>query len=94
MKSIAMRLLRSMLTSEFKRASMQRANGTPPPNLTSEASAILRNQLLAELDKLGKDDLDAWTLQAWPKANTLTPADGEGQGGVSGAARPSTDDTA
>jgi hypothetical protein len=73
---------------------MQRANGTPPPNLTSEASAILRNQLLAELDKLGKDDLDAWTLQAWPKANTLTPADGEGQGGVSGAARPSTDDTA
>ena len=52
-------------------------NGTPPPNLTSEASAILRDQLLAELDKLGKDDLDAWTLQAWPKANTLTPADGD-----------------
>ena len=24
-----------------------------------------------------KDDLDAWTLQAWPKANTLTPADGD-----------------
>ena len=52
-------------------------NGTPPPNLASEASAILRDPLLAELDKLGKDDLDAWTLQAWPKANTLTPADGD-----------------
>ena len=24
-----------------------------------------------------KGDLDAWTLQAWPKANTLTPADGD-----------------
>ena len=24
-----------------------------------------------------KDDLDAWTLRAWPKANTLTPADGD-----------------
>ena len=23
------------------------------------------------------DDLDAWTLRAWPKANTLTPADGD-----------------
>ena len=39
-------------------------NGTPPPNLTNEASAILRDQLLAELDELGlKNDLDAWTLQ-------------------------------
>ena len=24
-----------------------------------------------------KDDLDAWTLRAWPKANTLAPADGD-----------------
>ena len=49
----------------------------PPPNLASEASAILRDPLLAELDKLGlKGDLDAWTLQAWPRAITLTPADG------------------
>ena len=24
-----------------------------------------------------KDDLDAWTLRAWPKANILAPADGE-----------------
>ena len=24
-----------------------------------------------------KDDLDAWALRAWPKANTLTPADGD-----------------
>ena len=53
-------------------------NGTRAAILTSEASAILRDQLLAELDKLGlKDDLDAWTLQAWPRANTLTPADGD-----------------
>jgi hypothetical protein len=53
-------------------------NGTPPSNLTSEASAILRDQLLAELDKSGiKDDLDAWTLRAWPMANTLTLADGD-----------------
>ena len=38
--------------------------GVPP----SKASATLRDQLLAELDKLGlKDDLDAWTLQAWAK---------------------------
>jgi hypothetical protein len=50
----------------------------PPPNLASEASAILRDPLLAELDKLGlKGDLDAWTLQAWPRAITLTPADGD-----------------
>ena len=33
--------------------------------------------MLAELDKLGKDDFDAWTLQAWPRANTLTPTDGD-----------------
>ena len=62
--------------------------GTPPPNLTSEASAILRGQLLAELGKLGKDDLDAWTLQAWPKANTLTPPDGDKVRVASGPARP------
>ncbi|KRR10780.1 hypothetical protein [Bradyrhizobium valentinum] len=24
-----------------------------------------------------KDDLDAWTLLAWPKANILAPADGD-----------------
>ena len=46
--------------------------------LSGEASAILRDQLLAELEGLAlKDDLDAWTLRAWPKANTLTPADGD-----------------
>ena len=46
--------------------------------LSREASATLRDQLLAELEGLElKDDLDAWTLQAWPKANTLTPADGD-----------------
>ena len=46
--------------------------------LSGEASAILRDQLLAEIEGLEpKDDLDAWTLRAWPKANTLTPADGD-----------------
>jgi hypothetical protein len=54
------------------------ANGTPPPNLPSEASAILRDQLLVELAGLGSEShLDAWTLRAWPKVNTLTPADGD-----------------
>src|ERR1700761_3719374 len=39
--------------------------------LSGEASAILRDQLLAELEGLElKDDLDAWALRAWPKANT------------------------
>jgi hypothetical protein len=33
---------------------------------------------LAELEALAlDDDLDAWTLRAWPKANGLTPADGD-----------------
>jgi ERF superfamily len=46
--------------------------------LSGEASAILRNQLLAEIAGLGMhDDLDTWTLRAWPKANTLTPPDGD-----------------
>jgi ERF superfamily len=46
--------------------------------LSGEASAILRNQLLAEIAGLGAhDDLDTWTLRAWPTANTLTPADGD-----------------
>ncbi|MBR1190361.1 ERF family protein [Bradyrhizobium sp. AUGA SZCCT0160] len=55
----------------------KRANGAHVNVLSAEASATLRDQLLAELDGLGlKDDIDAWTLQAWPKANSLTPADG------------------
>jgi hypothetical protein len=34
--------------------------------------------LLAELEGLEpEDDLGAWTFQAWPKANTLTPSDGD-----------------
>ena len=54
------------------------ANGDRAAVLSGEASAILRDQLLAEMEGLGaKDDLDAWTLRAWPKANTLTPADGD-----------------
>ena len=53
-------------------------NGDRAAVLSDEASAILRDQLLAEIAGLEtKDDLDAWTLRAWPKANTLTPADGD-----------------
>jgi len=52
-------------------------NGKPLPILSREASATLRDQLLAELEGLELKDLDAWTFQAWPKANTLTPADGD-----------------
>ncbi|MET3838695.1 ERF family protein [Bradyrhizobium sp. OAE829] len=56
----------------------KRANGAHVSVLPAEASATLRDQLLAELDGLGlKDDLDAWTLKTWPKANSLTPADGD-----------------
>jgi ERF superfamily/Putative HNHc nuclease len=54
------------------------ANRKPLPILSREASATLRDQLLAELEGLElKDGLGAWTLQAWPKANSLTPADGD-----------------
>jgi ERF superfamily len=52
-------------------------NDKPLPILSREASATLRDQLLAELEGLELKDLDAWTFQAWPKANTLTPADGD-----------------
>ena len=53
-------------------------NGDRAAVLSGEASAILRGQLLAEIAELEtKDDLDAWTLRAWPKANTLAPADGD-----------------
>jgi hypothetical protein len=55
----------------------KRQNGKLLPILSREASATLRDQLLAELEGLGLEDLDAWTVQAWPKANTLTPADGD-----------------
>jgi hypothetical protein len=38
----------------------------------------MRDQLLAELEELGlEDDLNAWALLAWPKANTLMPEDGD-----------------
>ena len=52
--------------------------GTKGVALSDQASAILRDHLISELEGLGlKDDLDAWTLRAWPKANILTPADGD-----------------
>jgi hypothetical protein len=54
------------------------AVGPKAPTLSGEASASLRDQLLAEMEGLPrKDDFDAWTLRAWPKANSLTPADGD-----------------
>src|SRR5258707_914454 len=54
------------------------ANGDRAAVLSGEASAILRDQLLADVAGLGsEDDLEVWTLRAWPKANTLAAADGE-----------------
>ena len=54
------------------------ANGVPVGAILSgEASALQRDQLLAELEGLPLDDLDAWTLRAWPKANSLIPSDGD-----------------
>jgi hypothetical protein len=64
------------LTKPFQEA-RKGLNGKQPAILSREASATLRDQLLAELEGLGLKDLDAWTFQAWPKANTLTPADGD-----------------
>jgi hypothetical protein len=56
----------------------RRGPSDPATVLSGEASAILRNQLLAEIAGLGAHaDLDAWTLRAWPKANILTPEDGD-----------------
>ena len=53
-------------------------NGAKASVPSPEASAILRDQLLAELQGLGlEDEFDGWTLRAWPKANTLTSADGD-----------------
>lgn len=53
-------------------------NGSGAAVLSSEASAILRDQLLVELEGLApKADIDAWTLRAWPKTNALMPADGD-----------------
>jgi len=54
------------------------ANGTRASVLSAEASAIQRDQLLTEVAGfVSQDELDAWTLQAWPKANILVPADGD-----------------
>ena len=65
-------------TTKTFQGSRKGTNGDRAAVLSGEASAILRDQLLAEIAGLEtKDDLDAWTLRAWPKANTLTPADGD-----------------
>ena len=51
---------------------------TGRPVLSSEASAILRDQLLAELDRIGAQGRSRrLDTPGWPKANTLTPADGD-----------------
>jgi ERF superfamily len=65
-------------TAKTFEAPRKGANGNRAAVLSGEASAILRDQLLAELEGLGlEDELDAWTLRAWPKANTLTRDDGD-----------------
>ena len=65
-------------TAKTLEAPRKGPNGNRAAVLSSEASAILRDQLLAELEGLEpKAELDAWTLRAWPKANTLTPEDGD-----------------
>ena len=51
--------------------------GAKAPVLSAEASAVLRDDLLAELEGLGLKHLDVWTLRAWPRANTLTSDDGD-----------------
>jgi hypothetical protein len=54
------------------------ADGARAGVLPGEASATLRDQLVAEMAGLGsEEDLDTWTLQAWPRTNTLMPADGD-----------------
>jgi hypothetical protein len=64
-------------TTKTFQGSRKGINGDQAPVLSGEASVILRDKLLAEIAGLQtNDDLDAWTLRAWPKANTLTPADG------------------
>ena len=46
------------------------------PSLTAEASAALREQLLAEIAGLASpDQLDSWALRGLPAKNTLTAAD-------------------
>ena len=53
------------------------ADGARAGILSAEASAILRDQLLDDLAGfVSQDELDAWALRAWPKANTLMPTDG------------------
>src|SRR6476661_3364101 len=42
------------------------ANGNRAAVLSGEASAILRDQLLADLEGSELKDLGAWTFQAWP----------------------------
>ncbi len=65
-------------TAKTFEAPRKRANDDRAAVLSGEASAVLRDQLLAEIAGLeAQDDLDAWTVRAWPQANILTPADGE-----------------
>jgi len=55
------------------------ARGANSAVLSDEASAHLRDQLLADIEGLGRknDNLDGWTLRVWPKVNGLTPADAD-----------------
>jgi hypothetical protein len=50
----------------------------PKPLLAGEASAALRDQLLAEITDINDaDDLALWAHRRWPAKNTLTPDDAE-----------------
>jgi hypothetical protein len=61
--------------------SLRARNGTnavTAPVLSPKASAALRDQLLVELERLKPGEaMDPWALDAWPKANTLIPEDGD-----------------
>ena len=72
-----------------------RKGGARAAVLSGEASAILRDQLLAEIEGLEAQGRSGrLDTPAWPRANTLTPGGwGQGQRGVSGPAHPAPVDT-
>ena len=58
--------------------SRKSAMSAKDPILAAEASATLRDELLAEVEGLEfKEHLDAWTLRAWPRTNSLMPDHGD-----------------
>jgi hypothetical protein len=58
------------------RSPHRRSRPTPKPALASEASAILRRQLEAELSGVASmEELTAWATRSLPSKNSLTPED-------------------